>query len=53
MSGAALAVERSHGRKSDEPPVERFDVVIVGAGLSGIGAACHLKSRKAAGETAP
>lgn len=25
-------------------PIEHFDVVIVGAGLSGIGAACHLKT---------
>ncbi len=28
-----------------QPPVERVDVVIVGAGLSGVGAACHLKSK--------
>ena len=26
-----------------EPPVEHLDVLIVGAGLSGIGAACHLQ----------
>ncbi len=29
----------------DEQPIEHFDVLIVGAGLSGIGAACHLKAR--------
>src|SRR5256885_13973729 len=28
---------------ADEHPVEHTDVLIVGAGLSGIGAACHLK----------
>ena len=28
---------------SDEEAMTHFDVVIVGAGLSGIGAACHLK----------
>jgi cation diffusion facilitator CzcD-associated flavoprotein CzcO len=27
------------------PPVEHLDVLIVGAGLSGIGAACHLKTQ--------
>jgi len=29
----------------DNQPLEHFDVLIVGAGLSGIGAACHLKNR--------
>jgi monooxygenase len=28
-----------------QPPFERVDVVIIGAGLSGAGAACHLKSK--------
>src|SRR6187401_1850608 len=27
------------------PAMEHFDVIIVGAGLSGIGAACHLRQR--------
>ncbi|HEX3981517.1 MAG TPA: NAD(P)/FAD-dependent oxidoreductase [Acidimicrobiales bacterium] len=27
-----------------EPVVEHFDVIIVGAGLSGVGAACHLQT---------
>src|SRR5271169_2344149 len=36
----ALSEDRS---KNDEPqPIERFDVLIVGAGISGIGAAYHL-----------
>ena len=26
-------------------PVEHVDIVIVGAGLSGVGAACHLRSK--------
>ena len=28
-----------------EPPIEHFDVLIVGAGISGIGAGCHLQKR--------
>jgi monooxygenase len=28
-----------------EKPVEHFDVLIIGAGLSGIGSACHLQSK--------
>jgi monooxygenase len=30
--------------RRDDPPLEHFDVLIVGAGLSGIGAACHLQA---------
>ena len=31
---------------STEPPVEHLDVLIIGAGLSGIGAACQLRERQ-------
>jgi monooxygenase len=31
-------------RMTDTPPIEHVDVLIVGAGLSGIGAACHLRT---------
>src|SRR3954470_16762672 len=40
---AAPAASLNGGRP--ETPVEHFDVVIIGAGLSGIGSACHLQSR--------
>src|SRR4051794_30110691 len=30
--------------ESADPPLEHVDVLIVGAGLSGIGAACHLQT---------
>ncbi len=32
-------------KQSDETAVEHLDVLIVGAGLSGIGAACHLRAQ--------
>ena len=32
--------------RAPERPVEHLDVLIVGAGLSGIGAACHLRARQ-------
>jgi monooxygenase len=38
----ALAENKSRSAASD-PPIEHFDVLIVGAGLSGIGAAYHLQ----------
>ena len=38
-------VQRPSEAAPPQPPVERVDVVIVGAGLSGVGAACHLKSK--------
>jgi hypothetical protein len=38
-------VHRPSETAPPQPPVERVDVVIVGAGLSGVGAACHLKSK--------
>jgi monooxygenase len=33
---------RAQGRSYTKMPLEHFDVLIVGAGLSGVGAACHL-----------
>ena len=36
---------RARARKHRYPRLEHVDVLIVGAGLSGIGAACHLRSR--------
>jgi cation diffusion facilitator CzcD-associated flavoprotein CzcO len=39
--GVAVAIEQ---REPDAPPpTEHFDVLILGAGLSGVGAACHLR----------
>jgi cation diffusion facilitator CzcD-associated flavoprotein CzcO len=35
----------SNGARPPERPVEHFDVLIIGAGLSGIGSACHLQSK--------
>jgi len=43
MAVVAEAVESALGIAEDAPHVEHFDVLIVGAGLSGIGAACHLQ----------
>ncbi len=36
-------IERQASQRP-EMPREHFDVLIVGAGLSGIGAACHLQA---------
>jgi cation diffusion facilitator CzcD-associated flavoprotein CzcO len=38
-----MAVELERPRAGPSSPVEHFDVLILGAGLSGIGAACHLR----------
>jgi cation diffusion facilitator CzcD-associated flavoprotein CzcO len=38
-----MAVELERPRAGQSRPVEHFDVLILGAGLSGIGAACHLR----------
>ena len=37
--------ERAIGAGLWDRPVEHVDIVIVGAGLSGVGAACHLRSK--------
>ena len=41
MAGSARSGE---ARPADDPSPEHFDVIIVGAGLSGIGAAAHLRA---------
>jgi cation diffusion facilitator CzcD-associated flavoprotein CzcO len=43
MDRGTGATERP-GNAADAPAAEHFDVIIVGAGLSGIGAAAHLKA---------
>ena len=39
----ARSTATANGARLPERPVEHLDVLIVGAGLSGIGAACHLR----------
>ncbi len=43
MSASVQTTE--HERRDGEPAPEHVDVLIVGAGLAGIGAACHLQRR--------
>jgi cation diffusion facilitator CzcD-associated flavoprotein CzcO len=43
MTDRAALVEHASGEKT-ETPAEHYDVLIVGAGLSGIGAAYHLQA---------
>jgi cation diffusion facilitator CzcD-associated flavoprotein CzcO len=38
-----MAVELGRPRAEHSSPIEHFDVLILGAGLSGVGAACHLR----------
>jgi monooxygenase len=45
MAGMADAAPNAHLHVEDPGQVEYFDVLIVGAGLSGIGAAYHLQSK--------
>ena len=47
MSTSTLPTPANHGSTAELPerPVEHLDVLIVGAGLSGIGAACHLRAK--------
>jgi cation diffusion facilitator CzcD-associated flavoprotein CzcO len=44
MADRAAVVEHAHLNTGEQPGVEHFDVLIVGAGLSGIGAAYHLQA---------
>ena len=41
----AIATLMQNGTQTDQRQIERFDVLIVGAGISGIGAAHHLQTR--------
>ena len=43
MADSAAPTEKTPPLAEDPPAVEHFDVLIVGAGLSGIGAACYLQ----------
>ena len=45
MADSATAVLSQPAPVEDQRGVEHFDVLIVGAGLSGIGAACHLQKK--------
>jgi monooxygenase len=45
MAETAAFAPNSARHTENLPPVERFDVLIVGAGLSGIGAAYHLQKK--------
>jgi monooxygenase len=45
MLKSALLKEDAAAPEKSAAPVEHFDVVIVGAGLSGIGAACRLRAK--------
>src|SRR5271163_1952974 len=45
MADIAMPVQFGHMPFGDERAVEHFDVLIVGAGLSGIGAAHHLQKK--------
>jgi cation diffusion facilitator CzcD-associated flavoprotein CzcO len=42
---ASLAQNGSIAKLADREGLEHVDVLIIGAGLSGVGAACHLKSK--------
>ena len=45
MLDSPVIAQYAAGPEESAAPVERFDVVIVGAGLSGIGAACWLRAK--------
>src|SRR5687767_12990023 len=44
-TGCVVRSVRSRAREDGSSMSEHFDVIIVGAGLSGIGAACHLAAK--------
>ena len=46
MNYAALGTRVDHDRSTTRPVGAHFDVLIIGAGLSGIGAACHLVQKR-------
>jgi cation diffusion facilitator CzcD-associated flavoprotein CzcO len=45
MPESALLTRDAAGQEKSAAPAEHFDVVIVGAGLSGVGAACRLRAK--------